>query len=604
MSGRQEKGVAGHRPAQTQTQDARWLAQGGLGQTTELSLLGEEESASGGRRRYLRLAAIYARVSTDKQKKEQTIDSQLDVLRNAARDGDYELLEEYVFIDENYSGSRLDRPGLERLRDLASEGAFEAVLVCSPDRLARQYAYQFVVVEELQRAGCEVMFLNHGLGESPEERMFLQIQGVFAEYERALIQERTRRGRLFAARQGRVNWSHVPYGYRIIYKTQSAPQKLVVDETEAEVVRQMYRWLVEEELTSSAIAKRLGERGVPRPKGGDPSGWAQSTVSDMLTNPFYKGVGYYNRTKKVDATQPWMQKSYKDRRPGNLTSKTLRPKEEWIRVRVPAIIDPEMWDLAQEQLKKNGQRAQRNNKKHSYLLRGLLVCGRCGRRMMGRWGKPGGYYVCKFRYPKSAPGSCEGRMVMTKEIELVVWEYVKGLLSDCELLKARYEEGKGDPAVEAPQEREKERIERRLKALEREVGRLIDAYQAEVIELCELRERRARIEEHGQMLKERLKEIERRRTDREQEIRLLEGVEEFLASIREALEEPSFETKQRVLRLVVDRIVVDDSKVVVHHVVPTGPVHLQTERQSANGSSQEALSPTSASSLCRTQKLF
>src|SRR3954447_3788303 len=97
---------------------------------------------------------------------------------------------------------------------------------------------QVVVVEELQRAGCEVVFLNYGLGESPEEKMLLQIQGVFAEYERALIQERTRRGRLFAARQGRVNWSHAPYGYRIIPKTQSTPQKLVVDETQAEVVRQ------------------------------------------------------------------------------------------------------------------------------------------------------------------------------------------------------------------------------------------------------------------------------------------------------------------------------------------------------------------------------
>jgi site-specific DNA recombinase len=119
---------------------------------------------------------------------------------------------------------------------------------------------------------------------------------------------------------------------------------------------------------------------------------------------------------------------------------------------------------------------------------------------MGRWTKkPGGHYVCKFRYPKSAPDSCEGRMVMSEEIELVVWEYVKSLLSNGELLKARYEEGKGDPAVEAPQEgREKERIERRFKALDREVGRLIDAYQAEVIELSELsRERRERIEEHG-----------------------------------------------------------------------------------------------------------
>jgi site-specific DNA recombinase len=110
-------------------------------------------------------------------------------------------------------------------------------------------------------------------------------------------------------------------------------------------------------------------------------GWAQSTVSDMLRNTVYKGVGYYNRTKKVDATQPWMQRGYKDRRPGNLTSKTLRPKEEWIPLRVPAIIDPQTWDLAQEQLKNNRHRAaQRNNKKHHYLLRSLLVCGRCGRR--------------------------------------------------------------------------------------------------------------------------------------------------------------------------------------------------------------------------------
>lgn len=189
---------------------------------------------SGQQRRYLRLAAVYARVSTDKQKNEQTIDSQLDVLRKAVCNSGYELLEEYVFVDENYSGSRLDRPGLERLRDLASEGAFEAILICSPDRLARQYAYQVVVVEELQRAGCEVVFLNHGgLGESLQERMLLQIQGVFAEYERALIQERTRRGRLFAARQGRMNWSRAPYGYRIIHKTESTPQKLVVEETQA-----------------------------------------------------------------------------------------------------------------------------------------------------------------------------------------------------------------------------------------------------------------------------------------------------------------------------------------------------------------------------------
>lgn len=274
-------------------------------------------------------------------------------------------------------------------------------MVCSPDRLARQYAYQVVVVvDELHRAGCEVVFLNHGgLGESPEERMLLQIQGVFAEYERALIQERTRRGRLFAARQGRVNWSRAPYGYRIIRKTQSTPRKLVVNETEAEVVWQMYRWLVDEELTSSGIAKRLRELGIPTRKGNS-WGWARSTVSDILRNTTYKGEGYYNRKKKVDATQPRMERGYKDMRPGNLRGSALRPKEEWIPVRVAAIIDPETWDLAQEQLKKDRERATRNNKKHPYLLRGLLVRGRRGRRMTGRWTEPGGRYVWQVPLPQ------------------------------------------------------------------------------------------------------------------------------------------------------------------------------------------------------------
>ena len=527
--------------------------------------------------RPLKIAAIYARVSTERQEKEQTVDSQLDALYRAAREGGYEVAPSHVFVDERRSGAHLDRPGLDRLRDLASEGTFEAVLVASPDRLARHYAYQVLVMEELQRTGCEVVFLNHAFGETPEERMLLQIQGVFAEYERALIKERSRRGRLFAAKQGRVNWSHAPYGYRLIYKTESAPQKLVVDETEAEVVRQIFRWCVEDRLTCYAIEKLLREQGVPT-REGRALGWYQSTVGDILRDTVYKGVGYYNRTKRVDAKKPVGGMGFKDLRPGNLRSHAERPKEEWIPVKVPAIVDPETWDLAQEQLEKNRERATRNNTKHHYLLRSLLVCGVCGKRMIGWWTKapPGGRYVCADRYPRHEPWACDGRSVMAREVEEPIWEYVKELLSDPDLLKARYEEGRGDPAVDNEEEREKERIGRKLKALEREVSRLIDAYQAEVIDLSELKERRERIEEHGQMLKRRLSEIHEKRADREQQIRLVEGLEQFSESVRNSLEEPSFETKQQVLRLVVDRIVVENDKVFVHHVVPTGPVRLQT----------------------------
>lgn len=570
MLGRQEEGVEGHRAARAGVEggiaaaetDAEFGAQGGC--------------------RSLKIAAIYARVSTERQEKEQTVDSQLDALHQAARKGGYEVAPSHVFVDERRSGAHLDRPGLDRLRDLASEGTFEAVLVASPDRLARHYAYQVLVMEELQRTGCEVVFLNHAFGETPEERMLLQIQGVFAEYERALIKERSRRGRLFAARQGRVNWSHAPYGYRLVRKTESAPQKLVVDETEAEVVRQIFRWCVEDGLTCYAMEKLLREQGVPTRKG-RPLGWCQSTVGDVLRDTVYKGLGYYNRTKRVDAKRPVKSMGFKDLRPGNLRSHADRPEEEWIPVKVPAIVDPETWDLAQEQLRKNRERARRNNTKHHYLLRSLLVCGVCGKRMIGWWTKNAGRYVCADRYPRHAAWACDGRSVMSREVEGPVWEYVKGLLSDPELLKARYEEGRGDPAVDAEEEREKQRIGRKLKALDREVGRLIDAYQTEVIDLPELKERRERIEEHGRMLKRRLAEIRGKRADRELEIRLVRGLEQFCESVQEALEDPSFEAKQQVLRLVVDRIVVEDTRVVVHHVVPTGPIRLQTERPAATG---------------------
>jgi site-specific DNA recombinase len=182
---------------------------------------------------------LYARVSTEKQEREETIARQVDLLQQTAQARGYEVLPGNLFIDDGVSGTRLDRPALERLRDHAAEGAFEVVLVTAPDRLARRYAYQVVLVDELTRHGCEVVFVQQSLGASPAEQMLLQMQGVFAEYERALIHERTRRGQLFAARQGRVNWGNPPYGYTYIRKTPTTPQHVVIHEAEAEIVRQV-----------------------------------------------------------------------------------------------------------------------------------------------------------------------------------------------------------------------------------------------------------------------------------------------------------------------------------------------------------------------------
>jgi len=161
-------------------------------------------------------SAIYARVSSEQQAKEHTIASQLDVLKRRITDDALECDPELCFVDDGYSGSSLIRPGLERLRDQAAAGAIDRLYVLSPDRLSRKYAYQVLIVEELARCGVEVVFLNNPIGKDPEENLLLQVQGMIAEYERAKIMERSRRGKQYAARRGSVNvLAGAPYGYRI-----------------------------------------------------------------------------------------------------------------------------------------------------------------------------------------------------------------------------------------------------------------------------------------------------------------------------------------------------------------------------------------------------
>ncbi len=219
------------------------------------------------------------------------------------------------------------------------------LLVYAPDRLARHYAYQVVVLDELRLAGCEEIFLNHPFGASPEEQMFLQIHGVFAEYERALIKERLRRGRLYAAREGRVNWGgNPPYGYRYLPRTETTPGQLVVEATEAEIVRQMFGWLVEETLTTYAITERLNTPGSVPTRGGQ-GAWRQSTVSDILRKEVYCADVLQpddGRRRQAWSHGPRLQGSAA----GEPTWSRQSAGQEWIPVQVPAIIDPETWELA------------------------------------------------------------------------------------------------------------------------------------------------------------------------------------------------------------------------------------------------------------------
>ena len=240
-------------------------------------------------------AAIYARVSSDRQKEDHTITSQTAALKEYAQTHDYLVPTEWVFEDEGYSGTTLERPGLEALRDLAARGEIQAVLVYSPDRLSRKYAYQVLLAEEFQRCGVTLVFLKAPAAETAEDRLLEQFQGMIAEYERAQILERSRRGKRHKAQAGVVSvLSGAPYGYRYIKKSDTAEAYYEVIEAEAAVVRTVFDLYTRAGVSINAIARLLNQQQIATRRGD--TRWERSTVWALLRNPAYQGKACYGKT--------------------------------------------------------------------------------------------------------------------------------------------------------------------------------------------------------------------------------------------------------------------------------------------------------------------
>src|SRR6202049_2827551 len=211
----------------------------------------------------MRMAAIYARVSSEQQREENAIASQTASLSEFAAQHELEVPKEWVFEDEGYSGATLERPGLERVRDLAAEGQIQVVLAYSPDRLSRKYAYQILLMEEFARQGVETLFVRAPQGASAEDQLLVQFQGMIAEYERAQILERSRRGKRYRARTGEISvMSGAPYGYRYIRKTDETLASYRVIDVEARVVQRVYEMYTVDGLSMGGIARRLNAEGI------------------------------------------------------------------------------------------------------------------------------------------------------------------------------------------------------------------------------------------------------------------------------------------------------------------------------------------------------
>jgi site-specific DNA recombinase len=513
--------------------------------------------------------ALYARVSTDRQQERGTVASQLELLREAARTDGYQVVEE--FVDEGYSGARLDRPALDRLRDAAEAGVLEGVVCLSADRLARSYAYQVLILEELERFAVRVRFLEGPApGDDPQATLLVQVQGVIAEYERAKIAERYRRGKLYRARQGEIFFWKVPYGFRRVAEP-GTPARMEIYEPEAEVVREIFRAYTDEGRSIRQIAFDLHERRVPSPTGKPV--WGTSTLQRLLRNEAYIGTVYYNRREYLESAEP--RRGQRNRK----TRHRERPKEEWIPIPVPAIVERETFERAQRVSRDNSKFSPRGAEPGAWLLRGLVECGHCQvgcncHKMRGRNGAFHRYYYCRNHDPLRAGGEdkrCPERNIRANELDAFVFEQVRRVLTDPErLIAAERAVITGAPSDGELIAAQLERLERRLSQADQERQRLLDAYQAGLIDLEELTRRSKQIAARRAELAAEQNALRERNLELARENRLRRGIADFAERVLASLDELDFEARRRLLRMVVEKVRVSGWRVEIHLRIPLG----------------------------------
>ncbi len=511
--------------------------------------------------------AIYARVSCDTQVQSGTIQSQITDLLERVQSEQLSVPEELRFIDDGYSGSTLVRPALERLRDTVYSGAVDRIYVHSPDRLARKYAYQILLIDEFRRAGVEVVFLNRQGGDTPEDELLLQVQGVVAEYERAKILERSRRGRLHAARRGSVSvLGAAPYGYRYVSKKVSpdgeAHYEILFEE--ARVVQKIFEWIGKERVTLSEVCRRLEASGAKTRSG--KARWQNKTVWDMLKNPAYTGQAAFGKTKtgprRAELRRP--SKQYGEVRQEHSTYRM--PEEDWIRIPVPGIVTPALWESAQEQLSENRARARQRSEGAKHLLQGLIGCSFCNHALYARstWdtGSRGTrtiytYYRCPGADSRRSGGTtcapiCENKGIRADLLETAVWNEVVKLLKTPGYLQQEYKRrlatGKTDDSSTLPGEQTR---------LTKAIARMIDSYADGIIEKREFEPRIKRMRVRLSQIETQLaKSAEAAESDRQLRL-LIVQLEEFSSRVITNLQELDWDTKRNVIRSLVKCINLD-----------------------------------------------
>ncbi len=524
------------------------------------------------------LTALYARVSSDQQAEAHTIGSQVAALRARVAEDGLVVPAEREFLDDGFSGATLVRPGLERLRDLAAEGVIDRVYVHSPDRLARKYAYQALLLDEFQAAGVQVVFLNRAFGQSPEDELLLQVQGIMAEYERAKILERSRRGKRHGAHLGNVAvLSGAPFGYRYIRKDEgggAARYEIVLDE--ARVVRQVFQWVGLERASIGEVCRRLNAAG-ERTRTGHV--WERSVVWAMLKNPAYQGQAAFGKTQAGPLGPRLRAQRGRALQPRRAVATRDVPAENWLTIPVPALVDAAVFAAVTEQLETNRRHARQSQRGARYLLQGLVTCGQCGYAYYGKAislcssrGQPRdyAYYRClgADAYRFAGVRICPNTQVRTDRLDAATWHEVSQLLKEPQRLEQEYRQ-----RLVAPEEQtaDEAAVDQQRHKLRQGLARLIDGYAEGFVEKDEFEPRVARLRQRLAALDEQARQLADAAASL-RELRLMIGrLEDFAARVSTGLEAADWSTRREIIRTLVSRVEIDHQQVHVVFRVPPNP---------------------------------
>jgi site-specific DNA recombinase len=517
------------------------------------------------------LVAIYARVSTSNQENEGTIETQLSAVNNYIYENGFITVNKY--IDEGWSGDNIVRPALDQLRVDAKKKIWETVVIYDPDRLARRYSYQELIMDELKEAGIEVLFVTTPAPKNGVEKILYGVQGLFSEYERAKIAERFRLGKVRKAKEGHIIATEAPYGYNFILKHGKRGDidfkqgHYVINEYESSVVKEIFSWIYYEKLSLRQVVIKLKELGI-KPRKSKRGVWNTSTLSTLVRNKTYIGEGHFGATYAVVPSDPKRREGYKKNKK---TSRRVKPENEWIKIPTPRIIEDELFYKAVNRLRQNFELSSRNTK-NEYLLAGRIYCN-CGQKRGGEGPQKGKhlYYRCTDRVKSfPLPQKCKEKGLNARITDELVWNKITDLMSSPELMKTQLVRWHDNEQKSNNSPQINETISKNeIAEINVQIERYVKAYSVGAITLEALKDFTSPLKERVFHLKNMLSNAKHEKMEQQPKVEpTLEELQVFAHKAAQTLNSLSFTSKKAIVESIIEKVIGTKNELQVYGYIP------------------------------------